>query len=126
MEDYVKFEQAKLLKGVGFDWDCMMGYAHYPNESVKTFNAQEENINGKYNKWCWSAPTLYQVQKWLFEKYGIWVEITRDTIETTRFDCGITHADDEYREWVGMFDNPIEALSSGIDKALQLIQKNKS
>lgn len=126
MEDFVTFEQAIKLKELGFDWDCDFWYYYnYHNHEKPIF--ERCGITDYYDvEEYWYAPTLAQTQKWLFEKFGIWIEITRDTIETIRFDCGITHADDEYREWVGMFDNPFEALSSGINIALQLIQKNKS
>ena len=125
-EDYVSFGQAKALKKLGFNWGAMKGYAHFPGEKVKSFNAQEENINSKYSKWHFAAPTLAQTQKWLREVKGIAINV-------------IAH-DGGYYHWEGVYlpSAPInystvlykdrfssyeEALSDGIDKAIEILKE---
>ena len=135
-EDYVSFEQAQRLKELGFDWDCMKGYAHYPNENVKTFNAQEENINGKYNEWCYSAPTLAQAAKWLRDVKGIAVCVQSfDSNKDPRYgsfwwkEYFLPNCEERGPQWVEWWisgNHPIfpkyeEALSDGISKMLELI-----
>lgn len=126
-EDYVSFEQAQVLKDLGFDWEVMKGYAHFPGEKVKTFNAQEENVNAIYSKWCFAAPTLAQAQKWLREVKGIALNV-------------IAH-DGGYYQWDGIylpsapknvstilydkarFSSYEQALSAGIDKAILILKQ---
>lgn len=117
-EDFVTFEQAAKLKELGFDWKCMKGYAHYPNESVRTFNAQEENINGEYNEWCYSAPTLAQAQKWLREVKKLLIEVGYRSYKKW---SGTVSDFRNGRIYTAIDDNNTyeEAISEGIDKALE-------
>lgn len=132
-EEFCTYEQAEHLKELGFDWKCVGFYNKYKIATIEHDMGWdggmiiEENYNNaflanNYDVLC-SAPTLAQAQHWMLEKFGLWIEVTRDTIETKRFSCGINHADDVYREWVGMFDNIFDALSKGIDKALELLKE---
>lgn len=128
-EDFVTFEQAKALKEMGFDWEVVKGYSHFPGEKVKTFYAQEENVNAIYSKWCFAAPSLSQAQKWLCEVKGIAPNIIAH-------DGGFYHCDDIYlpnAEYAGYFpSDPTrystyeQALSAGIDKALELLKSENN
>lgn len=127
-EDYVSFEQAQRLKELGFNWDCMKGYAHYPNENVKAFNAQEENINGDYNKWTFSAPSLAQAQRWLREVKGCKILITEGDINKENYGWEFRYKD----TWLGdishgnVMETYEEALADAIDEALDILEKGES
>ena len=133
-EDYVSFEQAKALKELEFDWEVVKGYSHFPGEKIKTFNAQEENVNAIYSKWCFAAPSLYQTQKWLREVKKLDIDITlfRD-IDARReppkikryYNCEIAYSEDS-EDLYEDFDSYEEALSSGINKALELLKQQSN
>ena len=140
MEDFVTYEQAQRLKALGFDWDCMKGYSHFPGESVRTLNAQEENINGKYSKWCYSAPTLAQAQKWLREVKGVVISVIFKDKNDHHFPNMYYWKEDflpickergpQWRDWFIYGEHPIrdtyeQALSDGITKMLELISYGK-
>lgn len=119
-EDFVTYNQAIKLKELGFDWKT---HAFYNKEGDLYSSDNPDYWNDEiWNEF--SAPTLAQAQHWMLEKFGLWIEITRDTIETKMFNCEINHADDVYREWVGVFDNIFDALSEGIDKAIDILKTN--
>ena len=128
-EDFVTFEQAVLLKELGFDNDecndvCdFIYYFTYHNHDTPIFQRYETVDYYEIEKFYY-APTLAFTQKWLFEKFGIWIQIERDTIESTMFTCEINHADEIYQKWVGIFENPFDALSEGINEALELLKEN--
>lgn len=77
-EDFVTFEQAKSLKELGFDWEC---------RAVYLFDSSYDNNGFVYGRGFWvmdynktdegySAPTLYQAQKWLREVKKVDITIT--------------------------------------------------
>ena len=139
MEDYATFEQAKALKELGFDWEC---HYHYETNrllapNVKTLYYSMDidsddlcfDVNG-HNIGDISAPTLAQAQKWLREVKGIEVGVFAD------FDIGLPNG-----KWVWImrkfntylcdtifpedninYDSYEQALSAGIDKALELLK----
>ena len=141
MEDFVTYEQAIKLKNLGFDWDC--GYYYNEcnqnfmpntNDSYGMLNTNDllDNINRIWN--CISAPTLSQAQKWLrnikdiiividfdnwCEKYGC--HVYKKTIynsENIKDSYGSMLVTNESNE---DFDSYEQALSMGIDKALELL-----
>ena len=134
-EDFVTYEQAKALKALGFDWEVVKGYSHFPGEKVKTFNAQEENINAIYSKWCFAAPTLAQAQKWLREVKCIIVHafIDDDSDEPWSYEILSTKRDED-GDWVYLVPHwnakfyskdPDPALLAGIDKAIELLKQQR-
>lgn len=72
MEDYVTYEQAVLLKELGFDWKCYTFY-HWDDWCGLSHSGVSENHN-MFEK-CISAPTLAQAQKWLMNEKGIAIGI---------------------------------------------------
>jgi hypothetical protein len=88
MNKPVNFELAKLLQEKNFDEEC-----------TNYFDSNEElnfHIGYKGDVWknseignglpylkndtfpCFSAPTIAEVIMWLYEKYGIWIEVYMD------------------------------------------------
>jgi hypothetical protein len=87
MNKEVNFEIAKLLKDKdcvikplglknetdyveGYEWDC-----EDENDTVKIteFQFEDHVCYFKYLK-----PTIAEVVMWLYEKYGIWISVTKD------------------------------------------------
>jgi len=72
---YVTFEIAKLLKEKGFNdgadyWYSVEGSLYHVNE----FN----NCSGYIPDHSCDAPTRSDVVDWIYEKHGIWIEVSRD------------------------------------------------
>lgn len=67
-EDYVSLETAKMLKERGFDEPVLTQYSKAGN--VWTCS-EPENFND--SKDCFSRPTLYEAQKWIWENYKMFV-----------------------------------------------------
>lgn len=138
-EDYVSYEQAKTLKELGFNWACIGFYNHYKIPCIEhnicyegkiiKENYNDDFIANTYNVLC-SAPTLAQAQKWLREVKQIEVNSTYDLI------CGegwfFYHNDLEHVSFSGidkmgdtLYASYEQALSAGIDKALELLKEKK-
>lgn len=126
-EDYVSYEQAVKLKELGFDWKCTHFYnstMEFPNEilSIERHNCIEIYDYSNVDIFLYSAPTLYQVQKWLREVKKIIICIGHGTSipamyywyinkpDGTTIDGEIDSTD---------YDTYEEALSKAIDKVLE-------
>lgn len=131
MEDFVTYKQATELKELGFDWEYGKGFQYktYYN-SLKRLGQFDEEITTTEIP----APTLSQAQKWLREKHNIIIVI--DTYFKNYLDDDYSKAEFQYviidmnhnavrkqsKYDDEIFDNYEQALSSGIDKALELIR----
>lgn len=125
-EDFVTFEQAKALKELGFDGECR---AYYYDTKEISGNLNPYNYNSR-DIGVISSPTLSEVQKWLREvkeievgvfaefdgelRTGQWVWLMR------KFNTHLFGTD--YPEGTS-YDTYEQALSAGIDKAIELIKK---
>ena len=124
-EDYVSYPLALALKKHGFDEPCRH---HYDIEDApegcywEGCSLHKKNHNEDIPKF--SAPTLWQVQKWLRDKRKIDIELRVWLVGDTR----------EYRPYImppkkhDFIAYPPEksyesALSAGIAAALELIEK---
>lgn len=109
-EDFVSFDDAKKLKELSFDWKVN----HFYNDDG-SFH-QNFYINFNYHDILlvkakrFSAPTINQANRWLFEKYNLFVTVVK--------------IDDKYCYEIlknrypiqnfAMYDTPFEALSKGV------------
>ena len=119
-EDIVTYDQAVKLKELGFDWDCNYFYHLYDELATLSTLPKYENFN-KFDK-NWSAPTLAQVQKWLFEKCDVWIEISLLNFPNNfgyEIKCDY-HTKDRY--CCQGYYSPTHALSAGIDDAIDCIR----
>lgn len=126
-KDFVPFETAKKLKAAGFDYPC---YWYYTSENapagchwvaytgmLPTKNTTE---NSNYSK-----PELYQAQKWLREVKGIAVNVIAHDGGKYDYDIVFLPNSADYggllnrSPWCSTYE---EALSEGIDDALELIK----
>ena len=72
-EDYCSYEVAKLLKGKGFDWECISYYVDDEPDDIKYSFCGE--TNSIWESRCCSAPTLQMAMKWLREVHNMYYEI---------------------------------------------------
>lgn len=129
-DHYVTYEQAVKLKELGFDWKCYQYYIRFADDGeIRRWHASEpDNNNARLSRnEVSSAPRLDQAQAWLREVKGI-------AINVIAHDGGQYHwcevylpnfKEDGYRWWEyrehPLMDSFEEALSAGIDKALELL-----
>lgn len=121
-KDYVSLEVAKLLKAKGFDEPCRYSCWRDSENDIGVAN----NKNSNYPIGIYSMPTLYEAQKWLREKYMIYIsslptkdngitvwyfQIVKDTLEDAIYS----------RVSPNTFNTYEEALNEGILEALKLI-----
>lgn len=122
--DYASYDLALKLKACGFNWLCTTFYRDLDHELME---GGEMNWNNGVD---YSAPTLWQAQKWLREKKKIdilvyncacgyiWeVSKAKDGTGLILFD---EKGDDESS---GCWTSYEAALSAGISAALELIKK---
>lgn len=129
MEDYVTFEQAKLLKELGFDECCYDRYnVDKKIEPNVIYNRTEVDsdmlcfdVNGR-NIGDISAPTMSQAQKWLREVKQIIIIPCVTFIENImKYEFYIVDEPIDFPPDNKIFDTYEQALSAGIDQALQLL-----
>lgn len=133
-EDYVSFEQAKALKELGFDWETLSCYLHvYEGEHGWRFRMLErlKSRNDPKDYTCLAAPTLAQAQKWLREIKGIDITIDHvyhrlDTGDKVMYGLHIGNQSTFKTEFYLNYDSYEEALSAGIDKALELLKSENN
>lgn len=123
-KDYVSLEVAKLLKAKGFDKYCRNTYSEYDNKI--TIASVFTRKNTELNNNCYSCPTLYEAQKWLREKYMIYISSlpTKDNSITVWYFQVVkdTFEDAIYsRVSPNTFNTYEEALNEGILEALKAI-----
>lgn len=127
-EDHITFEQAIKLKELGFDWECHHWYHPLEEDRTKIFYADYYNHN-KY-KTAISAPTLSQVQKWFREVKGLDITINHvyhrlTTGDKVMYGLRIGNQSTFKTEFYMNYDSYEDALSIGIDKALEFLKGKK-
>lgn len=128
-DDYVSIEVAKMLKEKGFNEICPACYRNEKFMGIVSWN-EADMFGGDF----YSAPTLYDAQKWLREKHQLHVDVGMSSDYSTDAD-GIKC--DEWFFWCfGLyyttslqhlcdceveFDTYEEALNAGILESLNYI-----
>ena len=132
-EHYISFEQATILKELGFDNKVNHGYSQKiriePDLSYGTPKEIHSKDPKNYNDnrkgagkgiQFYSAPRLDQAQAWLRDKWRIHVE--PNFIYETKFEVVIKRQRGSiFKRAEKQFDSYEEALSFGIDEALNLL-----
>lgn len=78
-EDYVSFETAKLLKEKGFNERLFTFYTTDEAKKEGYFELMaftDDKIDNNHSDYCYLAPTLQMVMKWLREVHCIFIEIS--------------------------------------------------
>lgn len=128
-EDFCSYELSKALKAVGFDEPCQTFYD--VNRELgraldsDNFNHLGETYQGEWFTDTISAPTLWQAQKWLREKKGIYAYCEPNCLKKW-FARAIDLAKNEDLLFDGeMFDSFEKATEYAISAALELIKKGE-
>lgn len=114
-EYYVSYEIAKLLKELGFDWECNY---HYANSNMLCHGFCN---NDPIFKVIMSAPTLEVAQRWLREVKNTHIEVSPDSTMSA-YIYNILLSFDKF--WLGSaisYTTYEEAQEAGIKKALEII-----
>lgn len=124
MENYVTLEQAKKLKELGFDWESNHYYRLDASIHKQT---KSDYFNFNHIPYLISAPTLSQAQKWLYNHFGLWIEVfyevKKKSFEYTIFNKSDNTKKSFFNPWVKIiYDTPTKAFLAGIDKALELLK----
>ncbi|MCH5234747.1 MAG: hypothetical protein J1E16_05585 [Muribaculaceae bacterium] len=128
MEDYVSFEQAKALKELGFDIPTRYYYwIMFPEELKEGIVVADHNTEDSENHF--SAPSLYQAKKWFIDKFSLVVSslpcVTDPNVDVLKWRYYV----DKYNPYIiqegsiKVYDYFEEALSAGIDRALQILKE---
>lgn len=116
-EYYVSLEVAKLLKEKGYNELCTGCYRNDKFMNINSFN-DADMFGGDF----YSAPTLYEAQKWLISR-GIYIDIS--IYGKFEWSYTIYHFNDEYCINGDYIENNYtsyeKALNAGILEALKLI-----
>lgn len=110
MTTAVSFELAKLLKEKGFSQRlCEYGYTLDGEES---FDYSLDKINGN----AVGAPKITEVVMWLYEKYGIWIDVSFDSWNTNNFSWSIQKKKDKsfHYDNTDEYQSPTEAYEAAI------------
>ena len=118
----VNFKQAVALKELGFPQDISQStsYGEYDE------NGDFWGLDQYYGDISYAAPTLELVAKWLREEKQIYLHIRRlfATSIIKHKDCYcFYYSTKDYDEtsYVSEFDSYEQALSAGIDKAIEIL-----
>lgn len=114
-EDFVSYELAAKLKAAGFNWPCTTFYRNLDHELME---GGEMNWNNGVD---YSAPTLWQAQKWLREKWGMHVYPTLESVNEAVYDCKVIYLRKGAFRFNKRYPTYEHALSAGIAAALELI-----
>ena len=123
----VSYEQAKALKELGFPQDLVYGMFYFETlEGINPIPFYEVSITNEYIV----CPTLELAAKWLREYKNIYLYINRlfSTSIIKHKDCYCFYYSTKHYDetlYVHEFDSYEQALSAGINKAIEIL-KSKS
>lgn len=127
-QHYCTYEQSVALKRLGFDWDVRGYYTRDDNfQKVREITALNHNDTKKF-KGLYSAPRFDQAAAWLRDCKGIDVEVSCIRYNLNKKDykvclCYFSNDLVEYKLVARGIHSYENALSIGIDKALELLGK---
>ena len=124
-EDFCTYEQALVLKELGFD---LKTEYYYSKLTGINFSNVPDNFNNTSVNGVCSAPTLAQAQKWLRKKKKYSVEafferIKDDKEQWSYFRSNILDNSQDDQS-IGYFNSYEEALSAGITECIKFIKDN--
>lgn len=125
-KDYVSYDLALKLKECGFDEPCKAFYIP-PNKSRTEPSFYDSPYTFKNHPAFFyiAAPTLWLAQKWLREKYHISVRVSYIAYHKVWFADWLNLDNGEFDDTDATFATYEEALSDGIETALELIKKGE-
>lgn len=133
--DYCNYELSKALKACGFDEPCDSYYdkaCASDDEYWHTKRGEAYNWNGLDSDCQISAPTLAHAQKWLREKWELFIEVSPNFGMRARATFGMTSHDFTLFDSRGHIINDMDrstypsyeaALSAGIKSCVENLLK---
>jgi hypothetical protein len=119
MNTEVNYVIAKLLKEKGFDLPTK---GFYYSEEFKTEDIKfSDNINHNSHISKFSSPTITQAIMWLYEKYGIWIEVIKFIDHASDVNDG--HTFKSNYTFNKEFSSPTEAYLEAITHVLTNLNK---
>lgn len=123
----VSFKAAKLLKQIGFSYECERHYTEVDNWlSMSIYKANHNRYKDIY-----SAPSQELAKKFLREEYNIHIEVWRSAggwgwnLDKADNGTGMGDSGDEGPNDSGTWDEYEDALNDGIEKACTIIIDKK-
>lgn len=136
MEDFVTYEQAIKLKELEFNWECHYRYninkQLVPNVVYSNCGVDSDDLAVDVNFRCIgdiSAPTLSQAAKWIREKYNLFIHVYLHLDDCWLYEIQYIFYYDyhKYKPEDEQWWRPYEqALSAGIDQALELLKQQNN
>ena len=134
-KEFVTFEQAVLLKKLGFDKDCTYSYdVEYKHLVSHIYSAYEdEEIDVELLEWSDNtfrngigkfidAPTMSQVQSWLRNEKNYSVEPQSESIDRWTYRIINFITDKNISETNDVYESYEDALSNGITECLKYLE----
>ena len=132
--EFIPYEEALALKGLGFDESCFMMYNKTQLEeavNVNTFKLHPldyNNFDGLTD--CITAPLYQQAFRWLRVKCGLWVTITYESNDSEEmywyigksFKYGVGPL---FFHDLGEFNTYEEAQLACLKKLIEILNQNK-
>lgn len=125
----VSFEQAKNLKEIGFpQYSILYFYDRIGNLIyIEQCDNQEYSIFNKVfnDVKRYDAPSLELAAKWLREEKGMWIHMCKPNQRPSKWSSSVNGLNARF--WIPCqeYDEYDEALSAGIDKAIEIIKEGK-
>lgn len=130
-EKTVSFEVAKLLKQLGFDWKCT--YTFLDSSEKYTHDLQHIPIDwnnevNSFDEKAWvSAPTQALAQKFIEDKFSLFITTDRFTFENAHaYSFDVLNKENKLIAWSGwtnsVYRTNEEALEAGIQSALEYLK----
>lgn len=125
MENFVSFNQAIILWKLGYDYNTDYWYYDETKQIVRVCGSDCFDFNNMT-----PAPTRAQVHTWLRETHGIDINIDSvyhqlDTGNKIMYGLRIGDQSTFKIDFYINYDSYDEAISTGINKALEIISKRK-
>jgi hypothetical protein len=118
-KEFVSYEQAILLKTIGFNVKCIAYYNADPNLDRPYLNMVEPFEH----EWCVSAPLKQQVFRWFREKYEVYPTIMTETADDSLYFRFIAEGGPEWLSFSKIYYTYEEAENACIDKLIELAKQ---
>jgi len=116
MNTTIDFVNAKLLKEKGYMLPCSNWY-NFAGLLVKFSSIQ--NVSNDKRFPTYSAPIIADVVMWLYEKHGIWINVSRYFNIDRELFSGNIHTKDNKTKSINDKNTPAEAYIEGISYSLK-------
>lgn len=129
MNKIVNYEIATLIKAKGFNLKVVNFYNHKKLSLISDKDRQVEGLVN-YNPINWnfvrehytSAPTIAEVIMWLYEKYGIWIQVhhwTNQPVDDELWEnCFCAYVNGDNMD-AAIFKTPTEAYEAALEYVLK-------